>query len=452
MSRHPNHALRSLVAEARWTHASLARAVNAIAAEAGVRTDYDRSAVARWLAGSQPRGETSIFIAEAFARQLDRVVAVTELGFTRRPDAEFLGARPSEDPVTDLADIATEDLAAEQDGRKLNVMYRLTDAAATPWPALDWHDRRAVPVAEVGGRCDGPEAVFAVADSYSRVDRMFGGAHARLSLVTYLGTDVVGRLRRNRPFEAHPDLYAAAAACVGRAGFMCFDSRRHGLALRYFRLALRFAVIGNDQEVYANVLRAMSVQAWTLGHFRAASRLAVASADSAGSVRTRATALGQSAVAHASAAELAVAESTIRCALDLLRQRHGNEGADRAALADVKFYEACVREAKRDAGGAIAAFDASLRYRSAAERRARTLTSIRLVGILLATGQTGPASLDINRMLADHAQLCSPRVDGARVELRTRVRVPHRHHEPGCALCELNERVDLVRSRLSNAA
>lgn len=440
------------MAEVRWTHETLARAVNAIAAEADVHLNYDRSAVARWLAGSQPRGETPVFVAEAFARQLGRVVEVPELGFAHRSGGESVGAHESGDIVADLADTASEDLAAVRDGRKLKDIYRLVDAAAAPWPALDRHTRQLSPLVQNGCRCGGPEAITAVAESYSCVDRMFGGAHARLSLVTYLATDVVARLRRSRSGEPHPDLYAAAAACVGRAGFMCFDSRRHGLALRYFRLALRFAIAGNDQEIYAKVLRAMGGQAWSLGHYRAATRLAVASADSAVTVPTRAVALGQSAVAHASVGEIDVAESAIGRALDLLRRRYGGEGAHRAALADLKFYESCVLEAKRDAHGAIAALDTALRYRSEAERRARTLTSIRLVGLLLAAGQARSASLGIDQMLADHAKLCSPRVDGALVGLRARVQDPHRHHQPDCAFCELTDRVELIRSRTPDAA
>lgn len=47
---------------------------------------------------------------------------------------------------------------------------------------------------------------------------------------------------------------------------MCFDDEQHGLAQRYYRTALSLAVQAGDPVAYAITLRAMSVQARSLGH------------------------------------------------------------------------------------------------------------------------------------------------------------------------------------------
>jgi transcriptional regulator with XRE-family HTH domain/tetratricopeptide (TPR) repeat protein len=99
----PNDALRSLLAETRWTQESFARAIAKVAAEAGVRLGYDRTSVARWLRGSRPSPRVQSFIAEALSRRLGRPVDVTQLGMgdgqsggpgrrTARRDARARGA------------------------------------------------------------------------------------------------------------------------------------------------------------------------------------------------------------------------------------------------------------------------------------------------------------------------------------------------------------------------
>ncbi|MFD7512563.1 hypothetical protein ACFV5N_24940, partial [Streptomyces sp. NPDC059853] len=53
--RGPNHQLRALLREAGWTQQELARAVNTLGTETGTPLRYDRTAVAHWLSGTQPR-------------------------------------------------------------------------------------------------------------------------------------------------------------------------------------------------------------------------------------------------------------------------------------------------------------------------------------------------------------------------------------------------------------
>ncbi|MER7370126.1 hypothetical protein ABT353_46145, partial [Nonomuraea wenchangensis] len=63
---HPvaNRALAALIEQAAWTHAALARHVNAAAAANGDPLHYDRSAVGHWLTGTVPRPEAVAAVLE----------------------------------------------------------------------------------------------------------------------------------------------------------------------------------------------------------------------------------------------------------------------------------------------------------------------------------------------------------------------------------------------------
>lgn len=445
MSRHSNSQLRSLLTQSHWTHDKFARAVNAVAAEAGVVLSYDRSAAARWLAGSQPRGDVPAFIAEALSRKLNRPVEPTDIGFDgSRPT---IGVPDASDPVDDLRAVVCADLESTRQSRAAVQIYRRDEAAAPPWPGTD---QRTAPrrrsTTDQSNR--GVDAITSVARSFASLDRMFGGGHARTSLVTYLAADVVSRLGASG--TTHPDLYAAAAACAGRVGFMCFDGDRHAMALTYFRLALRLATAGDDAETYAAVLRAMSLQAWSLGHHRQAVDLATASADSAdsaGSERVKALALGQFAVARAAAGDLKISQSALQRARYLLETGDGALATPPRALADLAFHTSHVLEYARDLRGATAALETSLRERPAADRRSRAITHARLATLLLRTGRVGLAGDTVDELLADHVHLYSARVDTALTHLRPHLE-RHRHHPAARrVLGEVQDRVELITAR-----
>ncbi|NJQ17646.1 hypothetical protein HCN52_22585, partial [Streptomyces bohaiensis] len=98
--RHPNERLRALLREADWTQEALARAVNALGAEIGCPLRYDRTAVAHWLSGTQPRTPAPQLAAEALSRRIGRPVSPQAAGFTApAPEA------PSPDPAVGFADL-----------------------------------------------------------------------------------------------------------------------------------------------------------------------------------------------------------------------------------------------------------------------------------------------------------------------------------------------------------
>lgn len=80
LQRIPNRRLASLIAEAGFSNAGLARRVDQIGLEHGLDLRYDKTSVARWLRGQQPRGTTPALIAEVFTRRLGRRLSAQDLG------------------------------------------------------------------------------------------------------------------------------------------------------------------------------------------------------------------------------------------------------------------------------------------------------------------------------------------------------------------------------------
>ncbi|MFC9246483.1 regulator [Streptomyces sp. NPDC057136] len=78
--RTPNRRLASLIAEAGFSHAGLARRVDQLGLEHGLDLRYDKTSVTRWLRGQQPRGTTPALIAEVFTQRLGRRLSAQDLG------------------------------------------------------------------------------------------------------------------------------------------------------------------------------------------------------------------------------------------------------------------------------------------------------------------------------------------------------------------------------------
>ncbi|MFE6662318.1 regulator [Streptomyces sp. NPDC057697] len=78
--RTPNRRLASLITEAGFSNAGLARRVDQLGLEHGLDLRYDKTSVTRWLRGQQPRGTTPALIAEVFTRRLGRRLTAQDLG------------------------------------------------------------------------------------------------------------------------------------------------------------------------------------------------------------------------------------------------------------------------------------------------------------------------------------------------------------------------------------
>jgi len=110
--RHPvsNLALSLLVDRTGWSMSDLAKFINRVGAENGVRLQYNASAICHWLNGTLPRPEAVPVVVQAFARALGQPeLAPEDFGW---PDWVCAGPdRPWEgDPVALLTTLAREEM------------------------------------------------------------------------------------------------------------------------------------------------------------------------------------------------------------------------------------------------------------------------------------------------------------------------------------------------------
>ena len=271
--RGANAALRRLLAEARWTEDALARQVNAVAAEIGLATRLDRRSVSHWLAGRRPRSPLPELIAEAFARRLGRPLAAAETGLAAGETASCGG--PKEDPVETLELLCklTEG-GRETDQGGVYGLAELDDLHA--WPADDLFQ---APFRLAAGARLEPEHVASarqMAKVFVDADNVYGGGYARAALARYLAYDITPRLRAPARRDTRKRMLSVAAELAYLCGFMCFDDEQNAIAQRYYKAALKLSIENEDPVTYAVTLRALSVQARTLGHYQQARSLAEA--------------------------------------------------------------------------------------------------------------------------------------------------------------------------------
>lgn len=273
--RRPNHRLATLVEEAGFSHAGLARRVDQLGAEQGLDLRYDKTSVARWLRGQHPRGIVPILLAEVFTQRLSRKLSAEDLGMAGcRPD--YAGLEYAAGPA-EAIEIVSGMWQADSAHRPA-----LVEAAFTPGalvvPSRDWliGDADEDPHRSDGARVGTGDvaAVRAVGEAFRRLDNSFGGGHARQALVRYLDTEVASMLRGTYSGVVGRELFSAAAVLTRLVGWMAYDVGVHGMAQRYFVQALRLAQASGDRALGAYVLATMSRQAVYLGHGREAVQLA----------------------------------------------------------------------------------------------------------------------------------------------------------------------------------
>lgn len=425
-SRGPvNFRLRALLAEAGLTGEELARRVNRLGQEAGLRLRYRRASVTQWMSGTRPRPPVPELVAEAFSRALGRRVTVEETGLARQyPPGADLGPWWDVDATAHLADLA----AADEDVLTRSVydldalsVPRLGDVVAVSGPAPRRTRNRV-------GRAE-TEAAAAMLRLFSNADNAFGGGHVRPALLAYLRSAVVPWLRATASPGVRRDLLAAASKLTYLGGFTCSDDELHGTAQRYYLIGLRFAAESGDTIGYAVSLRALSVQAYVLGHGQQAAALAESAVlTAAASVpgQTRAFLLGQLAVTDAVTGDRQAASTHIRQAERSLDQAEVENAAIGAYhFSSLVYQQAVIAGCLGDTRTAIEALRLSVRHRPADERRSRMITLARLAELEFAEGEPQRAFDDWNRFLDDYPQVRSRRTASALIRLNTLL-WPHR--------------------------
>ncbi|MBO0653044.1 transcriptional regulator [Streptomyces triculaminicus] len=296
VARQPNERLQALIQEAGCSNAGLARRVNMCGAEHGLDLRYDKTSVARWLRGQQPRGRAPAVIAEALGRKLGRTVTIDEIGMANGKNlASGVGLQFSPTVLGAIEQVC--ELWRSDVGRRDFLSGTSVASSALVEPSRDWLITAADPqVARSAGARVGPsdvEAVRATTDALVELDHRYGSGHVRPVVVHYLNSVVSGLLAGSYREAVGRDLFAAVSRLTELAGYMAVDTGQPGLAQRYYIQALRLAQAAGDRGYGGYVLAAsMSHLAASLGNPREIAQLAKAAQEGArGHVTPRAEAM-----------------------------------------------------------------------------------------------------------------------------------------------------------------
>ncbi|MDG4863578.1 transcriptional regulator, partial [Streptomyces sp. T-3] len=296
VARQPNERLQALIQEAGCSNAGLARRVNMCGAEHGLDLRYDKTSVARWLRGQQPRGRAPAIIAEALGRKLGRTVTIDEIGMANGKNlASGVGLQFSPTVLGAIEQVC--ELWRSDVGRRDFLSGSSVAASALVEPSRDWLiSAMDAQVARAAGPRVGMadvQAVRAMTDALTQLDHQFGSGHVRPVVVHYLNSVVSGLLAGSYREAVGRELFAAVARLTELAGYMAVDTGQPGLAQRYYIQALRLAQAAGDRGYGGYVLAAsMSHLAAQLGNPREIAQLARAAQEGArGRVTPRAEAM-----------------------------------------------------------------------------------------------------------------------------------------------------------------
>ncbi|MBT2525353.1 transcriptional regulator [Streptomyces sp. ISL-99] len=297
VARQPNERLQALIQEAGCSNAGLARRVNMCGAEHGLDLRYDKTSVARWLRGQQPRGRAPGIIAEAIGRKLGRTVTIDEIGMANGKNlSSGIGLQFAPTVLGAIEQVC--ELWRSDVGRRDFLSGSTVAASALVEPSRDWLITGAdtqVARPAGGGRVGASdvEAVRATTNALVELDHRFGSGHVRPIVVHYLNSVVSGLLSGSYREAVGRELFAAVARLTELAGYMAVDTGQPGLAQRYYIQALRLAQAAGDRGYGGYVLAAsMSHLAAQLGNPREIAQLARAAQEGArGQVTPRAEAM-----------------------------------------------------------------------------------------------------------------------------------------------------------------
>lgn len=264
MERTPNERLRAAIERAGWRYDSVARAVRAVAAEAGDPLRTNKSAVAHWIAGrSEPNAKTVGYLTEALSRRLRVPLSPAELGLPAPPGEPDLGLSLAVDPAEALAALGRADME-----RRSFVTGAVYSSAATALPLALFESAGRASAAD-SGRTAGTSDIATVWEMtafFTDIDERRGGSYGRSAVINYFTEDVLPLCRATfRTTTQRKEILLATASLTCLLGWKAFDAGERGLAQRYYLHALRLTKEADSDPHSAFVLRAMVQHAVLLG-------------------------------------------------------------------------------------------------------------------------------------------------------------------------------------------
>ncbi len=362
VARQPNERLQALIQEAGCSNAGLARRVNVCGAEHGLDLRYDKTSVARWLRGQQPRGRATAIIAEALGRKLGRTVSIDEIGMADGKNlATGIGLHFAPTVLGAIEQVC--ELWRSDVGRRDFLSGSTVAASALVEPSRDWLITRPDQgVARNGGARVGMsdvEAVRATTQALTDLDHRFGSGHVRPVVVHYLNSVVSGLLAGTYREAVGRELFSAAARLTELAGYMAVDTGQPGLAQRYYIQALRLAQAAGDRGYGGYILAAsMSHLAAALGNPREIAQLARAAQEgSRGHVTATAEAMFHAAEArgHALLGDARTFAVVAGAAVEAMERSEPDQDPDWIAHFDHAYLADELAHCHRDLGQAVPA-------------------------------------------------------------------------------------------------
>ncbi|MFC5805811.1 hypothetical protein [Streptomyces formicae] len=435
-SKVPNRELAALVAEAGWTSGELAKAVNALGNTQGLALRYDRTSVAHWLTGARPKAPVPQLVAAAFTQRLGRLVSPLATGLTRTPDPMQPAVAGGADAMHQLIELCRNDVDPTRRVLLAGSIYTITEIplfdpmhprALLSEPSFTAHGR--VTTADV-------ETLAEIMGAFATFGRRFGGRNARTALAGYIAEDAGRLLGRPAPDHIRRDLLTCTGQLTHLLADMTSDTGQEGLAQHYYNLALNLAGQASNHRQSAITLRALSTQAFLLGHYRHARDLVDAAVDTAGSTPDRAVRaylLTQRALVRArehprlASADLSAAE---KCYDESISALGPFAGYPRAAL---EYQRGETLSALGNHTAAHSAWEASLAHRPTTERRPLALTHARIAQSLLRQGHLDAACSHWSTFLDHYPYLHSARAHRALHRLGHHL-APYRRHPHAAAL------------------
>ncbi|MFF8020714.1 tol-pal system YbgF family protein [Streptomyces sp. NPDC007896] len=410
--RTPNRALDNLLDQARWTRTQLAQQVNRLGPQAGLALTYDRTAVAHWIAGVQPKPQVRPLIVEALSARLGRPVTHTEAGLLPAPS--LVGSQNT-DTVEELIDLGR----ATMDPSRRSVLAATVFSAALSVPAFTLPARAADESVTPGKKTvrigsSQVQSIRTMTDRIADILDELGAGHAMPMASAFLVNTVGPWLQAQATEPVRKDMLAAASDLTYLTGWMAMYEKSHGLGQRYYVQALGLAREAEDHVTYCRTLRGMSLQASNLGYGPKALELADSAAEAAPSAGPRLVAFLRGQQAH-SASMVSLrqqAHTRLKEAEDALskadNRRDAIGGYDQTAYL---FQVSHVLYEEQDFAGSINALKQSIRLQPKQERQGRVHAYALLAQRQLRVGHLDAACESWSRFLDEYEHVSSNRGD-----------------------------------------